>query len=228
MRLIRDDGPYQAAQRPYRVKVRKSKRAFSGIVPAAYDAREGLVLRGQSYTAGDEPRAKKPRKRVASAGGRQYRKSIDRIVNSPAKKMPARDVFSLTPTYPRYQRGFGKPALFHSAKSLLLPKKRVLVSPFRKNARKGVATGRVSNKRARSAFGETQKPQSRRCVLEFSLQKKRQRRLSNTLYRQQQATIHRLHMTGAKTRSHTGLRPLKALAVKRGSFLSLDRVGPTT
>lgn len=94
-------------------------------------------------------------------------------------------MISLTPTYSRPRQRIAKAAMSLSAKSLLLPKKRVLVSPFRRNLRKeAYEAGAMANRRARSALGLTVQPQSRR-HLEYSLEKKRLRRCSRNLYRQQ-------------------------------------------
>jgi hypothetical protein len=156
MQLIRIEGTSQGATKPTRAKARKSKSSMSRTHSAAFVARNRLARGERSQSAEMEPRNRKSKKRVASTGGRQYRKSIDRIVNSPTKNMLVRDMLSLTPKYPRqHQQGITKVARSLSAKSLLLPKRRVLVSPFRKNTRKEIFSGALPNKRARSAFGQT-------------------------------------------------------------------------
>ena len=79
-------------------------------------------------------------------------------MNSPKKSLLVRDVLNLTPKYSgEPQKGINRATRSLSAKSLFLPKKRVLVSPFKKNARKEAFTGALLYKRALSALGQTAK-----------------------------------------------------------------------
>ena len=67
-------------------------------------------------------------------------------------------MLNLTPKYSReHKKGVSRATRSLSAKSLFLPKKRVLVSPFRKNARKEAFSGALLYKRALSAFAQTAK-----------------------------------------------------------------------
>lgn len=85
MRLIRKECSSERAKVPRRAFARKSKRSLSSTLHGGVAARRRISQGDQSPVAIEQPRNGKSKNRAASAGGRQYRKSIDRIVKSPAK-----------------------------------------------------------------------------------------------------------------------------------------------
>jgi hypothetical protein len=149
MRLIRVKSKNNHTIDANSSKLTKSKSSLKRNNSAACVTKRIAPKRNRSLSIDRVFLAKKSKSRVASPDARRYKKSIDRIVNSQTK-----NVMHLTPKYTRQnQELIARAARSVSAKSLLLPKRRVIVSPFHKNARGCTLTAALARKRARSAFG---------------------------------------------------------------------------